>query len=189
MDRGFNIPLVGRQNTMGRGFKIPWIRGHNTVDRSFNIAWVDPPTRGVLTLPTDGIFNPLPMVFSTTYPWYFDPPTHGILTPLPMVFRIPSFGKNEGIQFTMMGFKILVGVFKYQLQYNSLLAQPTPNIGSKATNKQKMDQTHTQTTIIHKQTKNLFHNITNVIIICIQYTPIILIIDVIICIYMYFVLI
>ena len=47
-----------------------------------------------------------------------------------------------------------VGVFKYQLQYNSLLAQLTPNIGSKATNKQKMDQTHTQTTIIiHKQTK------------------------------------
>ena len=48
--------------------------------------------------------------------------------------------------------------------YNSLLAQLTPNIGSKATNKQKMNQTHTQTTIIiHKQTKRLFHNITNVI--------------------------
>jgi hypothetical protein len=47
---------------------------------------------------------------------------------------------------------------------NSLLAQLTPKIGSKATNKQKMDQTHTQTTIIiHKQTKRLFHNITNVI--------------------------
>jgi hypothetical protein len=44
-----------------------------------------------------------------------------------------------------------------------LLVQLTPNIRSKATNN-KMDQTHTPTTIIiHKQTKRLFHNITNVI--------------------------
>ena len=42
----------------------------------------------------------------------------------------------------------------YRGGYFSLLAQLTPNIGSKATNKQKMDQTHIQTTIIiHKQTK------------------------------------
>jgi hypothetical protein len=47
------------------------------------------------------------------------------------------------------------------INYNSLLAQLTPNIGSKATSKQKINQTHTQTTIIiHKQTKRLFHNIT-----------------------------
>ena len=52
----------------------------------------------------------------------------------------------------------------HELVNNSLLAQLTPNIGSKATNKQKMDQMHTQTTIIiHKQTKRLFHNIINVI--------------------------
>jgi hypothetical protein len=37
------------------------------------------------------------------------------------------------------------------------LAQLTPNIESKATNKQNMDQKHTHTTIvIHKQTKRLF---------------------------------
>ena len=35
------------------------------------------------------------------------------------------------------------------------MAQLTPNIESKATNKQNMDQTHTHTTIIiHKQTKH-----------------------------------
>ena len=52
----------------------------------------------------------------------------------------------------------------YRGGYFSLLAQLTPNIGSKATNKQKMDQPHIQTTIIiHKQTKRLFHNIRNVI--------------------------
>ena len=35
--------------------------------------------------------------------WYIDPPTHGILNP----FLWYSFGKNEGIQFTLMRFKIL----------------------------------------------------------------------------------
>jgi hypothetical protein len=47
------------------------------------------------------------------------------------------------------------------IKYNSLLTQLT---GSKVTNKQQMDQTHTQTTIImHKQAQRLFHNTTNVI--------------------------
>jgi hypothetical protein len=27
MDRGFNIPWIGGQNTMGRVFNIPWIGG------------------------------------------------------------------------------------------------------------------------------------------------------------------
>ena len=40
-------------------------------------------------------------------------------------------------------FFFLIMLLKY-----SLLAQLTPNIGSKATNKQKMNQTYTQTTII-----------------------------------------
>ena len=33
--------------------------------------------------PINGILTPLPMVYRTHYPWYFDPPTHGILTPYP----------------------------------------------------------------------------------------------------------
>jgi hypothetical protein len=43
------------------------------------------------------VFYPLPMVFRTPYPWYFDPryprylyaPTHGIWTPLPMAYWTP----------------------------------------------------------------------------------------------------
>jgi hypothetical protein len=32
-----------------------------------------------------GILTPLPMVYQTPYPWYFDPPTNGILT-------LPTYG-------------------------------------------------------------------------------------------------
>ena len=76
-----------------------------------------------------GISNALPMVFWTPYPWYIETPIHGILNSLPMVFwppyhgisnplsmvfwlpypwyiEFPSFGRNEGVQLTMMGFKI-----------------------------------------------------------------------------------
>ena len=56
----------------------------------------------------------------------------------------------------------------------SLLAQLTPNIGSKVTNKQKMYKTDTQTNNYHTQTNNYhtqtnktavsqYNNITNVI--------------------------
>ena len=33
MDRGFDIPWIGGQNTMGRGFDIPWVGGQYTIDR------------------------------------------------------------------------------------------------------------------------------------------------------------
>jgi hypothetical protein len=65
----------------------------------------DPPTHGILT-PYPWYIEPLSMVFCPPYPWYFDPPTHGILTPLPMVYQTLSYGRNEGGQFTMRGFKI-----------------------------------------------------------------------------------
>ena len=56
--------------------------------------------------PIHGILTPLPMVYRTPYPWYFDPPTHGITNPLLRYYEPLSFGRNEGGQFTMRGFKI-----------------------------------------------------------------------------------
>ena len=46
------------------------------------------------------------MVYWSTYPWYFDPPTHGITNPLLRYYEPLSFGRNEGGQFAMRGFKI-----------------------------------------------------------------------------------
>jgi hypothetical protein len=84
--------------------------------------------------PLSMVFWPLSMVYRNPYPWYFDPPKHGISNPLSMVYWTPYpwyiepsihgisniepfthyimnpllwyFGRNEGVQFTMMGFKI-----------------------------------------------------------------------------------
>ena len=60
-----------------------------------------------------GILNPLSMVYRTSYPWYFTPylwyielPTHGIANPLLWCYEPLSFCRNEGVQFTMMGFKL-----------------------------------------------------------------------------------
>jgi hypothetical protein len=65
--------------------------------------------------------EPLPMIYRTSYPWYIEPHImvfwspypwyieslpQDILTPLPMVYRNPSFGRNKGIQYTMIGFNI-----------------------------------------------------------------------------------
>ena len=37
MDRGFDIPWVGGQHTMGRRVDIPWVGGQYTMDRMFDI--------------------------------------------------------------------------------------------------------------------------------------------------------
>jgi hypothetical protein len=65
--------------------------------------------------------------------------------------------QRKALSLDMEWSKFLASYFFLYIYYNSLLAQRTHNIGSKATKKQKMDQTHTQKTIIiHKQTKSCF---------------------------------
>jgi hypothetical protein len=54
-----------------------------------------------------GISNLLPIVFWTPLPWHIEPHTHDVLTlSMVLVYRTLSFDRNEGVQFTMMGFKM-----------------------------------------------------------------------------------
>ena len=55
---------------------------------------------------THGISNHLFMVCWPLYPSHIKPPAHGMLIPWPMVYQTLSFGRNEGVEFTMRGFKI-----------------------------------------------------------------------------------
>ena len=50
--------------------------------------------------------HPLPMVYWTPFIWCIKLPTHGILNLILIALWTCSFGKNESVQFTMMGFKI-----------------------------------------------------------------------------------
>jgi len=68
--------------------------------------YIDPPTHGISTSLPMVYRPPLPMVYRIPYPWYFDPPTYGISNPLLWYYESLSFGRNEGGQFTMRGFKI-----------------------------------------------------------------------------------
>jgi hypothetical protein len=100
---------------------LPKEQVHNAIRRVFNIPWV--------WWAFYGISNPLPMVCRTPYPWYIKHPaygiskahhTHGILNTLLMALWTCSFGKNGGVQFTMIvilnpykiypGFKIPYGI-------------------------------------------------------------------------------
>ena len=75
------------------------------IECSLMVSWTSYPW--YIEPPIHGILNPLSMVYGNSYPLHFDPsPNNGISNPLPMVYRTPSFGRNEGVQFTIMWFKI-----------------------------------------------------------------------------------
>ena len=82
-----------------------------------------PPYPWHIITPFHGIFPPWPRVFCPLsmvywlpypwyiafwppYPWYTNFPTYGISKPLLWYYEPLSFGRNEGGQFTMRGFKI-----------------------------------------------------------------------------------
>ena len=75
--------------------------------------YIEPLTNGILKSPIKGISNRLPIECQTPYPWYIEPPlmvfcspNNRISNPLSMVYRTSSLGRNEVVQFTLMGFKI-----------------------------------------------------------------------------------
>ena len=57
--------------------------------------------------PTHGTSNPLSMMYRTPYSWHIEPPTYGISNPLPMDYRTLAhlLIRNEGVQNTL-GFNL-----------------------------------------------------------------------------------
>jgi hypothetical protein len=97
----------------------PWYVESLTIGISSLIPMVFwPPTHGILNplrmvyrTPTHDISHLLSMVYRTPYhgilislPMVYRIPCSIYVDPLPMVYGTPSFGRNKGVQYTMIGF-------------------------------------------------------------------------------------
>jgi hypothetical protein len=133
---GMTNPILWYYEPPTHGISIPLLMVYWTLYQGNINTWhIEPPTHG-MTKPFYGIMNPLLMEYRTpfqwyikppikgisnAYPWNIKPPTHGILNPLlwyfapltngisnpaTMAYWTTMLGKNEGVQFTMMGFNI-----------------------------------------------------------------------------------
>jgi hypothetical protein len=69
--------------------------------------------------PTHGTSNPLSMMYRTPYSWHIEPPTYGISNPLPMDYRTLAhlLIRNEGVQNTL-GVQFTIQGVQYTMYEN-----------------------------------------------------------------------
>jgi hypothetical protein len=86
--------LIGASVSMGRAVKIPWVagstyHGHLPIVFRTSYTWYFDPLPRYIEILMHGISSLRSMVYKYPYPWYFDTPTHGISNPLSMVHQTP----------------------------------------------------------------------------------------------------